>query len=190
MPSDVMRDALLERIAATARLLVESGPAQLPVDRANVDTRAKMPVPIHQATGLDGQPRGVWVRALSADQRCKAAALAHRWALRELGPPPAQAQMRDAYLLGYEVLVDRRTVVEEAALMVVEPDGLTAEALGRWGDAVIQNIHMAGLRLEDFPADLIAHELARLNGGPPPSAPGTVADEPQPIVAELAPDPE
>lgn len=167
MPSE--RD-LLDMIAGAARLLADAAPA-LPVDRANVDTRARWPVAIPQATGQDGRARGVWVRALSGLQRCKAEAAAHRWTLRELGPPPSNPQLREAYLIGYERLVDRRTVLEEAALMVVEPDGLTAAVLEGWGDAVIQQIHLAGLRCEELPADLIAAEVARLHGGPPPSPP-------------------
>lgn len=166
--SDALRAQLVASIASAALTLVEIGGEHLPISRDNADTRARFPVPLPQATGADGATRGVWVRALSADQRCKAEALAHRWSLRELGPPPSNAVQREAYMIGYERIVDRRVVVEEAAMMIVDPPDIPANIVGGWGDAVIQRIHLAGLQAEDYPAEIIAEELARLHGSPPP----------------------
>ena len=178
MPSDA-RAALLAAVAEAARALAGDGDA-LPMPAEGADTRAVIPVPIPQATGEDGRPRGVRVRALSARQRLDAEAAAHRYALRVLGTPPAAVPLREAWLVGYERVVERRQVIEEAALMLVEPPDVPAGVVERWSDAVIQQIHLAGVQAEGYPAELIRVEFARLHGGPPPPAPHTVADEPQP----------
>lgn len=180
------RAELMRVIADAAAALAGHGPPALPLPREGADTRARIPVAVPQATGQDGAPRGVWVRALSAQQRLDAEAAAHRWTMRALGAPPQNAQLREAYLLGYERLLDRRTVVEEVARMVVEPPDLPVTTIEGWGDAVVQTIHLAGVGAEGYPAELIAAELARLHGGPPPPPPGSVAGEPQSDLDDVA----
>jgi hypothetical protein len=180
MPSEGRAD-VLAAIARAAQALVEIGAAQAPISRDNADTRARVPVPIAQAVGTDGRTRGVWVRALSADQRTEAEVAAHRWTLRHLGPPPPNPLLREAYLLAYDRAVDRRQVIEEVVLMIVDPPDLAVSVVGGWGDAVIQYIHAEGLRAEPLPAEIIAAELARLHDAPPPPPPGAATDSTEPF---------
>jgi hypothetical protein len=189
MPSEG-RAELMASLARVAQLLVEIGPEQAPISRDNADTRARVPVPIPQATGADGRPRGVWVRALSADQRADAEVAAHRWTLRKLGPPPPNPLLREAYLLAYDRIVDGRQVIEETALMIVDPPDMPVTVIGGWGDATIQLIHAEGLRAERLPAEVIAAELARLHGAPPPPAPLAGEDSAEPLAHGVDTDPQ
>lgn len=127
-------------------------------------------------------------RALSAAQRLDAEVAAMRYTLRAMGPSPANAQLRDAYLIAFDRITDRRMVIEEAARMVIDPPDLPVTTVEGWGDAVIQNIHARGVEAEALPAEVVAVELARLSGAPLPPDPGAVASEPQPDADELAPD--
>jgi hypothetical protein len=186
MPSD--RETLTEAVLSGLRTLAGATPAA--ISRDNTDTRAAWWVAIPQAAAADGAPRGVKVRALSALQRTKAEIAAHRWVMREMGPPPAHPLLREIYLQGYTEAVERRQVIEEVAQMVVEPPDMPVRIVEGWSDGAVQLIHSECLRLEPLPAEVVATALAQLHGAPPPAAPTGEPDQPEPPVDELASDPE
>lgn len=121
---------------------------------ASLDDRAEWPVPVPQWTTADGQARGVWVKALMFRDRM----LAER-----------QATGKDGAVDAW------RLVAEEVARGVTRPAGLTVDNILNWNSDAVEHVHNQILRLGGLAGAIIAQELARLAGGPPPPQPGAVA---------------
>jgi hypothetical protein len=119
----------------------------------SLDDCAEWPVPIAQWTAADGTPRGVYVRALTFKERM----LAERKATDKDGKV-------NAWLL----------VANEVAAGVTRPAGLTPDSLLGWNADVVLVIHDRILSLGGLSGAVVAAELQRLAGGPPPE-PGGVA---------------
>jgi hypothetical protein len=157
--------ALRDLIAAAAgQLAAAPRPAVVSAEQAvELHGRGRMPyaVPQWTTTGPGGAivARGVVIQALSYKERRQAE---ERATIRQ-GPRAGEVD-------------DWRRVLEEAACGIVEPSGLDPRTVERWGYAVVVGIHAAIERLGDYPAALIAEELAVLAGGPPPPGP----DDPPP----------
>lgn len=152
----VAPDEAAQLIAALARRLTAGATGEhaqtiRPTDAVALDDCAEIFVPVPQWTTADRQIRGVWLRA----PQYRDDMLAER-----------EATVRDPKT-GEERIDDYRRVAELVSRVITRP-AVRVDTLLSWNTKVVYALYNRAMALADLPGALVAAELARLAGGPPP----------------------
>jgi hypothetical protein len=139
-------------LAALAPRLAAPAPDAVLTQReaATLDGRGEVYVPLVQFATAAGQPRGVYVKALST-RVCM------------LAEQAATTRGRD----GAIVVNEWRQMAEQIAGSVTRPR-ITVDTLLDWNVEAFYALHRAIWRITALPAEVLEYELTRLAGGPPP----------------------